>query len=93
MQALKKTALGQLTIFPVYCVLFLNYMGALEGKSLQGCLEKTKALLPSILVSGSVFWPIANTVSFMVIPASQRVLFAGIMGLFWNGVLSYYNSK
>lgn len=91
-QALQKTVLGQITVFPVYVATFFAYSGLLEGKSLGQAIAKTKEKFVPTFVAGSVFWPIANVINFQFVPASQRVLYVGAVGLMWNTFLSWQNS-
>jgi protein Mpv17 len=90
-QAVKKTALGQVTVFPVYVASFFSYMGLLEGLSLEQCREKVVKTAPPTLLSGLIWVPV-NVVNFLFVPASARVLYVNAIGLFWNAWLSYENS-
>lgn len=87
MQVLKKTTLGQITLFPVYLSMFFCYMGLLEGKGLEGGMEKLKASFSKTYASGSIFWPIANIINFRFVPATNRVLYVNACGLLWNTFL------
>lgn len=91
-QAALKTALGQVTIFPVYVVSFFTYMGLLEGLSLEQCREKVIKAAPPTLLTGTAFWPVVNIFNFMYVPAVHRVLYVNAAGLFWNAWLSYENT-
>lgn len=92
MQALKKTAFGQVTIFPVYLAVFFMYSSMLEGKNLPAAVEKTRSkFVPSYAV-GTVFWPIVNIFNFKYIPPQGRVLYVGMAGIVWNSFLSWQNS-
>ena len=90
--AVIKTAVGQVTIFPVYLASFFTYMGLLEGLSLQECAQKVMHAAPSTFATGTAFWPIVNVFNFLFIPASGRVLYVNAAGLGWNSWLSYENS-
>ena len=48
--------------------------------------------MPATLVNGTLFWPAANIVNFMLVPPAGRVAYANAAGLLWNGWLSYANS-
>ena len=93
MQALKKTALGQVTIFPTYVTLFYAYIALLEGKSArQACGRVQRNFWPT-MATGTVFWPIANMLNFTLVPQRHRVLYVGVMGIAWNSFLSWQNSR
>ncbi|KAK9820187.1 hypothetical protein WJX72_007267 [[Myrmecia] bisecta] len=91
--ASKKTLAGQLTLFPVYCAAFFAYMGLLEGKSAERCIQKVKESYMPTYIGGSVFWPVANMINFMCIPSTGRVAYVSGAGLLWNSFLSWSNSK
>lgn len=91
-QAMYKTAIGQVSVFPLYVASFYSYMGILEGLSPPQCVEKvSKAFVPT-LVTGTAFWPFVNVINFLYVPAIKRVAFVNAAGLFWNAFLSYENS-
>lgn len=92
LQAAKKTALGQVTVFPVYVAAFFTYMGLLEGLSLEECKQKVLKAAPPTLVSGTGFWVPVNICNFLFIKPAGRVLYVNAAGLFWNAWLSYENS-
>jgi protein Mpv17 len=91
-KAALKTALGQVTIFPIYVATFFTYMGLLEGLSLDQCKEKVIKAAPPTLITGTAFWPVVNFFNFLYIPPAGRVLYVNAAGLFWNAWLSYENT-
>ena len=89
---LKKSAVGNLTVFPVYLAAFYLYMGLLEGKRGDELKQKFSAFIPSYAI-GWAFWLPVNMLNFKVVPAGfGRVLYINGMGLVWNTYLSYVNS-
>lgn len=42
-----------------------------------------------------MIWPIATSVNLWLVPLQYQVLFANVVGLFWNVILSYiaYDEK
>ena len=52
MQAVIKTAVGQVTVFPVYLSALLVYMNALEHKSFKGAEQKLRNSFLPIYTSG-----------------------------------------
>ncbi|KXZ47582.1 hypothetical protein GPECTOR_34g741 [Gonium pectorale] len=92
--AAKKTAFGQVTIFPAYVAAFFAYVTLLEtGGDVGAVGDKLRSSFAKTYAAGSVFWPIANMLNFMYCPASARVLYVNCAGLVWNAVLSAYNSS
>ena len=91
--AAKKVALGHVFLFPSYAFLLNAWMGALEGKGLEGGVRKFMDTWVEVCVAGSVFWPAANMINFMYCPPKHRVLFLNGGGVFWNAFLSYQNAK
>ncbi|PNG99105.1 PXMP2/4 family protein 4, partial [Tetrabaena socialis] len=65
--AAKKTALGQLTLFPVYLVAFFTAITLMEcrGVEAEAVAAKLRSSFMPAYAAGSVFWPIANMVNFM----------------------------
>eukprot|EP01023_Acetabularia_acetabulum_P019280 TRINITY_DN19801_c0_g2_i1.p3 TRINITY_DN19801_c0_g2~~TRINITY_DN19801_c0_g2_i1.p3 ORF type:complete len:210 (-),score=9.08 TRINITY_DN19801_c0_g2_i1:522-1061(-) len=91
--ALKKTAVGQFTLFPSYVSAFFLYMGLLEQQTLQQSCEKVKSAFLPTMYTGTVFWPIVNIFNFMYVPATFRVAYVNILGLIWNAYLSWSNTR
>jgi len=54
--AITKSLVGQVTLFPTYTPLLLLYASLLEGSSFQQSLDKVKQRLPTVLVAGSAYW-------------------------------------
>ncbi|GAX84929.1 hypothetical protein CEUSTIGMA_g12350.t1 [Chlamydomonas eustigma] len=91
--ALLKTSIGQVTLFPAYLGGALIALSLLEGKRTSEAVAKLQDTFLSTYVAGSFFWPVANTLNFMFMPPTRRVLFANGAGLIWNAYLSLVNSK
>mmetsp|Transcript_4461 Transcript_4461/g.7440 ORF Transcript_4461/g.7440 Transcript_4461/m.7440 type:complete len:188 (+) Transcript_4461:188-751(+) len=90
--ALKKTALGQVTLFPTYLTAFFMYMSALEGTGFEGGRKKIQDNFVAMYTSGSVFWPVANVTNFMFVAPAARMLYVNACSLLWNAFLSWYNN-
>lgn len=88
-RALAKTAVTQITIYPLFIGLFYGYLALLEGVPIASKVQPAT----DTFVHGGVFWPIANMVNFSVVPPSGRVFYAAGVGVFWNTYLSYLNSR
>ncbi|EFJ47454.1 hypothetical protein VOLCADRAFT_92190 [Volvox carteri f. nagariensis] len=92
--AAKKTAFGQVTIFPAYVAAFFTYIAILEpGGNLAAVGTKLRSSFLQTYVAGSVFWPAANMINFMCCPPSARILYVNGAGLVWNALLSAVNSQ
>ena len=89
--ALKKTLLGQITVFPTYLVSFFTYMGVLEGLSFRECIIKVQKAVPSTFLYGSS-WIGINIINFLYVKPQWRVLYINVAGLFWNTFLSLQNA-
>ena len=59
---------------------------------LQASLAKLKTAFVPAAVSGTLYWPVVNLVTFSL-PPSRRIAFLGISGIAWNSLLSYLNSS
>ncbi|GLC52047.1 hypothetical protein PLESTB_000576600 [Pleodorina starrii] len=91
--AAKKTALGQVTLFPTYVAAFFTYMTLLEtGGNVAAVGDKLRGAFVQTYIAGSVFWPAANMLNFMFCPPAGRLLYVNCAGLAWNAILSAYNS-
>jgi len=56
-------------------------------------VEVWKEKIQETLTANYKIWPIASTVNFWFMPIKYQVLFANIVGLFWNMILSFIASK
>eukprot|EP00934_Nitzschia_sp_Nitz4_P009294 Nitzschia sp. Nitz4//scaffold7_size249615//202268//202822//NITZ4_001204-RA/size249615-processed-gene-0.157-mRNA-1//1//CDS//3329558523//9284//frame0 len=86
-----KTASAQFILFPPYLVALFGFMGALENH--PNIVEKIKTKVPAAFASGCVYWPIANTINFAVVPPAMRVPYVATSAGVWNSYLSWTNSK
>ncbi|KAF6261768.1 hypothetical protein COO60DRAFT_721976 [Scenedesmus sp. NREL 46B-D3] len=91
-QAVTKSLVGQVTLFPSYTSLVLLYSSLLEGRSMQEACEQVKQKLPKLFATGSVYWPTVNVANFMFVPPQQRVLAVNACAILWNTYLSYVNA-
>lgn len=88
-----KSLFGQVTVFPLYLSAFFPTMALLEGHSPQHAVERAVAQVPSAFVGGCVFWPVANLVNFLYVPAGvARVRYVGVLSVLWGAVLSWLNA-
>ena len=92
LQAVCKTLLGQVTVFPAYLALFFTYSKVLEGGTLESGFRHTRSAFVPTYKAGWVFWPAVNVFNFMCIAQSQRVLYVNVIGLIWNAFMSYQHT-
>jgi protein Mpv17 len=88
---MKKTAAAQFILFPPYLVALFSYMGFMEGCS--DIAKKVHDRVPEAFMGGCVFWPIANTINFSLVPGSMRVPYLALSAGLWNGYLSWANNR
>ncbi|GIL42297.1 hypothetical protein Vafri_318 [Volvox africanus] len=92
--AARKTAFGQVTIFPAYVAAFFTYITLLETRGDVAAVgTKLRNSFAQTYMAGSLFWPAANMINFMYCPPSARILYVNCAGLIWNAILSALNTK
>ncbi|EGG21327.1 pmp22 family protein [Cavenderia fasciculata] len=89
----KKLACDQLLFAPCVISVFMGIMDTLNHKSPNSILPRIKRDLPPALLVNWSLWPLAQTVTFSVIPPHLRVLFVSIVSVFWNIFLSQLGNK
>ena len=90
----KKTVFAQLVLFPPYLVLLFSLMGVLEGKSTQrDIVQKVQQRVPEAFASGCVYWPVANSLNFYLVPSGMRVPYLALSAGIWNSYLSWANAR
>jgi hypothetical protein len=87
----KKTASAQLFLFPPYLVLLFGFLGVLENE--PDIPAKLKTRVPEAFLSGCVYWPVANSINFKLVPNHLRVPYLALSAGVWNSYLSYTNSS
>jgi protein Mpv17 len=101
----KKTAVAQFVLFPPYLVGLFTYMGFMEEAQQQqgnnngrttsitsSISQKVRQRVPEAFLGGCVYWPVANSINFAVIPATMRVPYLALSAGVWNGYLSWMNN-
>ena len=87
----KKTTAAQFILFPPYLVALFGFMGVLEKH--DNIKEKIIKRVPEAFISGCVYWPVANTINFKLIPNNLRVPYLAVSAGIWNSYLSYVNQS
>lgn len=92
--AITKSLVGQVTLFPTYTSLFLMYASLLvDGSTWEQGVSRVKQRLPGLLVTGSAYWPVVNMLNFKFLaPGNQRVLAVNVCAIVWNSYLSYIST-
>jgi hypothetical protein len=88
-QVLKMVAYDQTLGATVFISLFFSYIDLMSGKSFNQMKEELKVKFLPTLYANWKIWPALMLVNFGLVPAPWRVLYTNIMGIFWNGYLSY----
>lgn len=88
---MKKTAAAQFILFPPYLVALFSYMGMMERN--PDIIQKVKERVPEAFLGGCVFWPVANTINFSMVPGTMRVPYLALSAGLWNGYLSWANNR
>ncbi|KAL2823488.1 protein sym1 [Aspergillus cavernicola] len=84
-----RVAADQCLFAPTHLTCFLTYMAVLEGKD---PIEKWKSSFLPIYKANLTIWPMVQCFNFAVVPLEYRVLFANVISLGWNCLLSLINS-
>mmetsp|Transcript_57822 Transcript_57822/g.126525 ORF Transcript_57822/g.126525 Transcript_57822/m.126525 type:complete len:249 (-) Transcript_57822:96-842(-) len=82
-----KVALDQALMSPVGLCVFFGTQRLLEGEPHLTVMDLESKLLPALIAGWSV-WPLANLITFSVIPLQQRVLFVNIIAIGYTSYLS-----
>lgn len=89
MANISRLLLDQMIFAPAFIASFFMIMSALDGKSMDDIKRKLKEdLYPTVKYNFSVWVP-AQFINFNFVPPHLQVLFANIVGFFWNIYLSY----
>ena len=62
-QAILKTSIGQVSLFPLYLGSALMALQLLEGKTVEAATAKLRESFVSTYLIGTLFWPAANVAS------------------------------
>lgn len=88
LQLVKKVSADQFIFGPIYLSLFFVYVTILEGKSWSEAKLKLKTdFWPTFKMDVAV-WPAAQTINFLFVPGQYRILYLGVVSIFWNAYLS-----
>jgi hypothetical protein len=68
-------------------------MGTLEGLEYPKIVEKIKQRVPEAFLGGCIYWPVANSINFSVVPQNLRVPYLAASAGVWNSYLSWANQR
>ncbi|KAJ3044001.1 hypothetical protein HDV00_003529 [Rhizophlyctis rosea] len=90
LKAFKKACVGQFLVFPPFSAAFLSLIAILHN---QSPLENIKQKYLEVFVNASIVWPIANVVTFGVVPIKWRIAWINVVGIGWNSYLSFVTGR
>lgn len=90
--ALTKLAIDQVMFVPIAISGYMIVRGVFERKTQGDISTQLQEKVPIATTAAWQFWPIANIVSFCVVPLMYRVLYGNVVGLFWNARLSHIST-
>lgn len=88
-QALIVTALDQTVFTMPFTLSLLTGIDYLDHFNFKKAFDGAVNIFPNVIVNNWLVWPAASLINFGLVPAPFRVLFANVVGFFWNIYLSY----
>ena len=70
----KKVALDQVLLTPLWATGFITILAVLEGKGPRGIFASLKADFVSVCYSSNLFWVVANAINYWLVPLEHRVM-------------------
>lgn len=77
---------------PLTICLTFAASGVLKG-DVAGILPRVSSQLLPTMWAGAQYWPFVHTANFLYVPVGHQALFAHVMSVWWNAVLSYRANK
>jgi len=84
----ERVMVDQLLFGPINIILFLSWMSYMQDFSLSKAINKCKSELPSLYPKSLTTWVPVHMLTFSIIPDEFRVLWIGLVSIFWGAVLS-----
>ncbi|KAB2030271.1 hypothetical protein ERO13_D05G211700v2 [Gossypium hirsutum] len=78
----KKMFLGQAVFGPLVTTVFFSYNAALQGENAEEIAARLKRDLLPTLISGAMFWPTCDFVTYKFVPVHLQFLFLHMDNLF-----------
>ncbi|CDO97259.1 unnamed protein product [Coffea canephora] len=90
---LQKIILGQAVFGPTMTVIFFSVNAALQGESGPEIVARLKRDLVPTMISGVMYWPVCDFVTFKFIPVHLQPLVSNGFSFLWNIYLTYMASQ
>ena len=99
--AVARAALDQFVGSPVVIMLTFFCSDLYNGKyfnnninsAFSNTYKKLRDQGPYAWQGGAKFWPLVHTFNFRFVPPLHQPIFAHVMSIYWNAILSFYNNK
>ncbi|GLT47362.1 hypothetical protein SLA2020_210650 [Shorea laevis] len=88
----KKMAMGQTTYGPAMTVVFLSLNARLQGESNAEIAARLKRDLLPTMLSGVMYWPICDFITFRFIPVYLQPLVSNSFSYLWTVYMTYMAS-
>mmetsp|Transcript_14714 Transcript_14714/g.29949 ORF Transcript_14714/g.29949 Transcript_14714/m.29949 type:complete len:283 (-) Transcript_14714:80-928(-) len=92
-KVVSKVAIDQVAWAPIFTVVFLSYIGALEGKSKKEIQDKVKNDTWAGVTGSWKVWPVVHAINFRFIPTQQRMLYINTIQVAYNVFLSFLGNR
>ncbi|KAK4784514.1 hypothetical protein SAY86_018882 [Trapa natans] len=87
-----KMVMGQTIYGPIVTVIFFYMNSMLQGESGEEIIARLKRDLVPTLVSGIIYWPMCDFITFKFIPIHLQPLISNLFAYLWTVYLSYMAS-
>ncbi|KAL2513458.1 Peroxisomal membrane 22 kDa (Mpv17/PMP22) family protein [Forsythia ovata] len=88
----KKMALGQTVYGPTMTAIFFSVNAALQGESGSEIVARLKRDLVPTIISGIMYWPACDFVTFKFIPVNLQPLVSNSFSYLWTVYMTYMAS-
>ncbi|MFQ6639618.1 hypothetical protein Gotur_016574 [Gossypium turneri] len=88
----KKMFLGQAVFGPLVTTVFFSYNAALQGENAEEIAARLKRDLLPTLISGAMFWPNCDFVTYKFVPVHLQPLMNSSCSYIWTIYLTYMAS-
>ena len=89
-------AIDQLVFAPTLLAFFFPVNQIVTDRNLQSWkkgVEVFKDKYQEMMINNWKIWPLASSINFWFMPVQYQVLFANVVGLFWNMIMSFITWK
>ncbi|KAF5269265.1 hypothetical protein FQR65_LT02566 [Abscondita terminalis] len=86
---LKKLALDQGALTPIFIVLFLTVLGTVQRHNFEFTVNEIKRNYTDILINNYKLWPGVQLINFYLVPLQYQILLVQVVALIWNIYLSW----